>query len=254
MKATYLWQSLVDSVVPITHAPNQPASYVRHVLPDSSPNLVCLWERGLEIYDKAERVALPNLSISGQLTHRKAYHCSIDCQGLIIKLKPWAVGLLMDWEAAELTDRTLPLHNHLQRMDRIGSPPMATGNEYESWLESILANCFSAKVPDDAIVQAIQAIETAQRGTRIKDLAGYAATCTRQFERRFKIATGLSPKQFVRNVRFQRARSLLTQGCSLLDVTYGCGYFDQTHFTREFKRISGVTPRLFQQDTKSLFY
>ena len=255
MSAPSFWQSLVEEVVPIRHALRQPDQYMREVLPDSSPNLVWLWQGGMTTQTASQWIQLPVVSLNGLLTHKKSYYTSLQVKGVIIKLRPWVLGLLKEHSALEATNQVISLDNTDQFTD-LAEPTSSplTRQSFIACLEPIFAHCFSGKPIDYAVVKAIQATKQHQTGTRIKALADQAAQCTRQFERRFKATTGLTPKQFVRNVRFERARNYLVLGYSLLDVTYACGYFDQTHFTREFKAISGITPKLFQQSKMSLFY
>jgi AraC-like DNA-binding protein len=60
----------------------------------------------------------------------------------------------------------------------------------------------------------------------------------RAFRRRY----GLSPHQYQLALRIGRARRLLTAGAPLAEVAAECGFADQSHFTRQFKRQLGVTP------------
>ena len=43
-------------------------------------------------------------------------------------------------------------------------------------------------------------------------------------------------------IRIERAKTLLTRGWPVAHVAVETGFFDQSHFTRRFKRIVGVTP------------
>jgi len=74
------------------------------------------------------------------------------------------------------------------------------------------------------------------------------------FARTFKQATGMAPHQYVLHTRIERAKSLLLQGkLSIAEVAMRVGFFDQSHFTRYFKRIVGVTPQtLLRQNSKNL--
>jgi AraC family transcriptional regulator len=59
----------------------------------------------------------------------------------------------------------------------------------------------------------------------------------------FKRSTGLSPHQYVKRERVQRARQLLTERrLSLVEIANELGFSDQSHFTRTFHTVVGVTP------------
>jgi len=55
---------------------------------------------------------------------------------------------------------------------------------------------------------------------------------------------GYTPKQLARIARARRAKQVLAalDGKSLSEVTYGLGYSDQAHFTREFSALIGIPP------------
>jgi AraC-like DNA-binding protein len=61
----------------------------------------------------------------------------------------------------------------------------------------------------------------------------------------FRNHIGLAPHEFLLNARIERAKSLLNRGQTLAQTAYELGFSDQSHFTRHFKRIVGVTPGRF---------
>lgn len=58
----------------------------------------------------------------------------------------------------------------------------------------------------------------------------------------FRNQTGLPPHAYLTQVRIRRAKAFLAQGWSIAPVAYETGFVDQSHLTRHFKRIVGVTP------------
>ncbi len=66
----------------------------------------------------------------------------------------------------------------------------------------------------------------------------------------FKRSAGMTPHQYLTQVRVHSARALLTAGAgsrSLADVAAAVGFADQSHLTRQFKRVLGVTPKQLRQ-------
>jgi AraC-like DNA-binding protein len=62
----------------------------------------------------------------------------------------------------------------------------------------------------------------------------------------FKSEIGVPPHQYVMARRVERARKLLNEGRALNAVAAECGFNDQSHLTRDFKRTFGVTPGAYQ--------
>lgn len=78
----------------------------------------------------------------------------------------------------------------------------------------------------------------------VGSLAEAACLGRRQFERLFRQQVGMSPKEYSRVVRFQRSLSMMQGGCrDYMGIAADCGYSDQSHFIRDFKAMSGHTPR-----------
>ena len=77
-------------------------------------------------------------------------------------------------------------------------------------------------------------------------LSRLAAECglsIRHFARAFRHTTGVPPHQWLLRHRVDRAKELLqTRAVSLADIASFCGFADQSHFTRVFTRIVGVSP------------
>lgn len=80
----------------------------------------------------------------------------------------------------------------------------------------------------------------------LKELADIANVSPFQTLRAFRAFSGLTPHAFILQERANRARRLITAGESLADVAAACGYADQSHMTREFKRRYGMTPAAFR--------
>jgi AraC-like DNA-binding protein len=60
--------------------------------------------------------------------------------------------------------------------------------------------------------------------------------------RAFKKRYGLPPHAYQLCLRISHSRRLLLEGAPAADVAARCGFADQSHFTRHFKRFNGVTP------------
>jgi AraC-like DNA-binding protein len=77
---------------------------------------------------------------------------------------------------------------------------------------------------------------------RLQDLADLAGVGRFHLVRLFKRMTGLTPFEYLADLRVREAMSLLCRGESSTRVALDLGFADQAHFCRQFKRLVGVPP------------
>jgi AraC family transcriptional regulator len=85
-------------------------------------------------------------------------------------------------------------------------------------------------------------------GERISlgELAGQAGVSRFHFARQFRLSTGESAMEYLRRVRIERSKSILqARATSIAEVAARLGFSDQSHFTRIFGRLVGVSPGSF---------
>ncbi len=77
-----------------------------------------------------------------------------------------------------------------------------------------------------------------------RDLARCVGLSTGHFARAFRQSFGCTPMRYVRDVRLERAKTLMLEtDLSLREIALGCGFSDQAHFTRRFHAATAGSPR-----------
>lgn len=79
----------------------------------------------------------------------------------------------------------------------------------------------------------------------IRDLAYQAGVSETQVIRAFSAQTGIAPHAYLVALRVEHAKRLIKVGLPLATVAAECGFTDQSHFHRHFKRLTGITPGVF---------
>jgi AraC family transcriptional regulator len=68
------------------------------------------------------------------------------------------------------------------------------------------------------------------------------------FARAFKAATGEAPHRYITQRRIERAKVLLSvTRLSVAEVAYQMGFSHQSHFTAQFRKVVGLTPKQFRE-------
>jgi AraC family transcriptional regulator len=96
----------------------------------------------------------------------------------------------------------------------------------------------------------------------ILDLAKLASMSESHFSRSFKQSVGISPYQYLMKQRVERAKQLLEKrslatpllsrkpprtGIAISTIALDCGFANQTHLTKVFRQMTGMTPKAYQK-------
>lgn len=192
---------------------------------------------------------LPIAYVYGQITRPNLILAkgSFSATGAI--LKPYTWNTIFRLSATELTNRRIELNE------------FSTENLNERLLNMNHAQARIALLRDflisklehintDALVQeSVRLIHGNIHSIKVMQLLRNFEISERQFERRFRRAIGLSPYFYIRVIRFQEALKLMQvkQPKRLSDIAYVLNFADQSHFIKDIKEFSGLTPKSLSQ-------
>jgi AraC-like DNA-binding protein len=174
-----------------------------------------------------------------------------------VVFKPHALKTLLGINASRLSNGWTELHEFWA--EDLESQLMEAKNEQErmTFLTNFLVAKFKQAKPRDTLVEeSLHVIHTHIGSIHVKDVLAYVHLSERQFERRFTQTVGLSPHVYIRVKRFNEAIRLIKTGQfeRLTDVACALNFFDQSHFIRDFKAFSGMTPTSLSQKADDLYH
>lgn len=139
----------------------------------------------------------------------------------------WGAG------AAQLTSELAELGTWEARFDRLDG--------------FVRARVAAATRPHAALIASLETLLATRGQARIDGLAGAAGWSRRHFGTEMRREFGLGPKTLARVLRLGRAVEVLRAAGDrrLAEVAADCGYYDQAHFSRDFRAFTGMTPRAF---------
>jgi transcriptional regulator GlxA family with amidase domain len=86
---------------------------------------------------------------------------------------------------------------------------------------------------------------------RIQDLAAIAQRSSDYFGRAFKCAVGETPHGFIVTCRLRRARELMLESdLPLAEIAVTCGFADQAHLSKAFRRGHGQSPAVWRRERR----
>jgi len=167
------------------------------------------------------------------------------------------VALLFGVPAHELAHRHTPVEDLWgrsaielrERLQEAGSLELAL-DIFESFL---IARLPSVRGIHPAVAEALKLFAVAPDVGAAVERSGYSH---RGFLALFQASVGLPPKLYCRVLRFQRALTLLAAepSAALVNVALDSGYSDQSHLTREFRELGGLSPGEYRRLSPALVH
>ncbi len=112
-------------------------------------------------------------------------------------------------------------------------------------IETFLISKLNDYKQDSLITLAIEFIKKQNGIVRIKTLATDLNISQDPFEKRFRAVVGATPKQFASIVRLRHLIKNYSTFPSLTEASHEAGYFDQSHFIKDFRLFTGKSPKEF---------
>jgi AraC-like DNA-binding protein len=193
---------------------------------------------------RAETGLLTIAGVTGVQNVARTYTYVGRTSSLLVRFTPQGAACL-GLPASELASRSIGLHEILRadRVDRMHEAVIAARTPADR--VAVLED-FVAQLPftgDSLVAEALKLVASSStRAIRIAEVARLLGLSERQLERRFLERVGVTPKRFAMLRRFERAIASARTTPSLTAVALDAGYYDQSHFVREFRQFTGVSP------------
>ena len=85
------------------------------------------------------------------------------------------------------------------------------------------------------------------RNLKLKEIAQAVGLSEYYCDRQFKKSLGITPHQYLTRYRIDRAKQLLKQqDLTIAQIAQKCGFSSQSYFTKQFRQIVGVTPKVYR--------
>jgi AraC-like DNA-binding protein len=156
---------------------------------------------------------------------------------------------------AEMVEQFLHLFTALSEI----SSPLECETAIFGFLAQLVTRCAEnppklPKLQEPIIVKQIRDYlqENYTENVSLTQLAQLVDRTPAHLVRLFSAEVGLPPHVYQTQIRIARAKTLLMQGYGIADVAQATGFADHAHFSRHFKRLNGVTPKIYSQNIKNV--
>lgn len=205
-----------------------------------SGNICCTKNGG---HEKIEipPVLINGINISPVSMVKHSHHCFLG-----IQLHVYALKMLFGLPAIEFTDRVLDAENICPELGELRNHIVSRScfNDQAAicmqWLYKKIAEA-AALFPDNRMLALYYDAEIASFSPRM--LSKKLNLCSRQLLRLSRDWLGISPSDFIMYRKYLKSLAAIhTSNQSLTAVAHDAGFYDQSHFIREFRFFTGFSP------------
>ncbi len=158
-----------------------------------------------------------------------------------IRLRPGHAG--MGGPADELRDRRFVGEDAILRIPSLAAVPKRT-TDIRELADALLHASWQSLAPEPPahVEAALDRLHLSGGRLRTAALTSALGIGARRMHRAFTRHVGMPPQSYAGVIRFQRAARLAARGLTPSQAAAECGYADQPHMTRAFRRYGGFTP------------
>ncbi|HEY0464315.1 MAG TPA: helix-turn-helix domain-containing protein [Polyangiaceae bacterium] len=182
--------------------------------------------------------------VTGIQATAKTYEYEAETGSLLVRFTPVGAACL-GVPVAELTGRSVALDAILPRV-RVAQAHEELAEASDAATRVAVVERLLSELPfeDDLLITRATALLAASHDeASVSAVAVALGVSERQLERRFLARVGVTPKRFATLRRFERAVARARTAPSLTTAALDAGYYDQSHFIRDFRRFAGSSPR-----------
>lgn len=225
------------------------------VCPNGFPGIVFQQHAGRSVIknivtQSGRVVVTPTLFMHGQVTGLAVMYFQAPFTTIQAILKPYALKTLFGFDASKLTDGSCwpdGFYGEELNVQLIAAPD--DSDRIRLFSDFLAARLQHGLPRDDLVERSIDLMAQDIGSVTVESLREQLGLSERQFERRFSRAVGVSPQFYIRVRRVNAAMRLMDTGKyeRLTDVAQALNFHDQSHFIRDIKAFSGITPKSITQ-------
>ena len=200
-----------------------------HILPDACIDIVIDFVHN-------------TICFAGFSKETEDFHLNKKIDYMGVRLKPSIFYLLFNIQADKMMDKEIPFNDVEKEISLLEIFNLEDTNERIEYLKRYLIK--KAKNKKEVLfIEIVEKLYKNPKEQSVIDIAKKFGYNERHLYRIFKINYGVSPKVLLNILRLHLCLTLiLDKNMNLIDIANLCGFYDQSHFIREIKKYTGISP------------
>lgn len=171
---------------------------------------------------------------------------TLNDKSLGIRFFPAALEAFFDMDIADIRNTVIDINN-VSLKKEIDLEFIRTCKDYNEiifYYNFYFESMFNGNYDSHELLHRL--IDEVKKENNIEIVSKQIGISRKHLTRLLKKKIGLTTKTYANIIRFMKAKEMLNDGFDLSEILYRCGYYDQSHFIKEFKKFSGKTPNNYK--------
>ncbi len=237
----YYWS--LENCIPVNK------EHIQRIVPSGLFELIFYLRDKPQMINQQKSIS-DSIILTGQLKNYHDLKVTGNLSLFAIYFLPHGLSMFLDLPIKELFNQSIPLKYLIKDTVQKLEDELSNAETFEKQIvfaENFLMSQIQKvekKYKYNRIRYVINEINKVKGVLNIDDLASESFLSRKQFERTFVEIIGISPKQFLKIVRFQNAifEKSKPGDLNITELAYKCGYYDQAHMINDFNKLSGMSP------------
>lgn len=223
---------------------------VYKVFPSTALVVGFQYEGELKTGPTGVETTLASAGISGIADHVKRFSNATNTGTILVYFTELGLAHFSSCPANELFNLQVPLEHVFDKQKVCHTEEKLAGAVTDQQRISVIEQFFLSQLKDvrhdKLIMEAVKLIHQTKGTIRIRELSQRLMISQSPLEKRFRKLVGTTPKKFASIVRFNSVMEQLNGTRSLMDICFENNFFDQAHFSKDFKVYTGESPETFK--------
>lgn len=210
-----------------------------------------------EAYFEGQWVQLPKVFLAGMYQDTIIWRASSGTKKFGVRLKPETFHMLFDVPSAALYSNYTLMENIVGNKAKIYSDNISAAEDLESVVAHteafLLSQLKKYEQEHNYIIEAAKLIRSVKGNMSMDELCRSVYISERQLQRGFRREIGITPKTYLKIIRFRNAYRSMQRAGDLTALSLDFGYFDQAHFNHEFKEFTGLRPKMMLANESQVY-
>jgi AraC-like DNA-binding protein len=225
------------------------------IVPNGCFNLAIVSGKSIEVHTSKEKYAMDNgLYFCSQMTNKVLVNIEPGTKVTIVQFHAWTLSMFPNYNLNNFSDAILKINPKDLPFKNIIEPTLDSNtSELLDCMNRYFEELFSLNPNKNIIEKICEMIQLRNEEINVSEIGACLNSSQRLLQIKFKSATGLTIKKYIKILKLRKSIDQMVSSnpkeLNLTNIALSNQYFDQSHFIKDFKDVTKITPKMFNPDS-----